>query len=110
MRAKYPLGDLPLTLTGEALETAKEEQEAVRQRQPYENWATLVMDRAERPTHKGILLNGMGLGDENPIGSPDDDELVLPACVTFDMVEDWLGFKRPAMIKLDGIEYGKMKN
>jgi hypothetical protein len=100
---------MPLTLTGEALETAKEEQEAVRQRQPFEEWAETIMEFAAEPHHKGMLLNGLGIGDGNEIESPDDDERVLPACATQDMLFDWLGFKRKAMTNIDNAEYGKMK-
>jgi predicted P-loop ATPase len=60
MRRRYPTGDLPLTLTGEALVRARELQEGARQREMWEDWVEDIVEWAYRPVHLGALLASMG--------------------------------------------------
>ena len=80
MRAKYPKGDLPLTLTGEALKIAIGVQETARQKEMWEEWADDIVDWAMRPVHKGSLLASMGADVDDLMD--DDQTLVLRAGFT----------------------------
>jgi putative DNA primase/helicase len=80
MRARYPNGDLPLTLTGEALIRARELQEGARQREMWEDWVEDIIEWANRPVHKGKLFADMGVDNaEGVIGDDDNDYVVRVA-------------------------------
>jgi len=66
MRAKYPRGDLPLTLKGEALAAAQDRQEKARQKEQFEVWADMIEDWAVTPVAKKVVDWEFGL-------NPDDD-------------------------------------
>lgn len=81
MRARYPSGTLPLTLSHEAEAEAKRLQENARQKEMWENWLESVLDWIERPVRKEALFADNGW-DLDPLGSEDVDELVLRAAFT----------------------------
>lgn len=75
MRAKYPRGDLPLTLTGEALQIAIGVQEDARQKEMWEEWVEDIVEWFERPIHKGSLLASIGADIDDL--AEDDSEMVF---------------------------------
>ncbi|WP_164721689.1 virulence-associated E family protein [Silicimonas algicola] len=56
MRRQYN-GDLPLTLTGEALREAKRLQERARQKEMWENWSEAVLDWATQPVTLATIFH-----------------------------------------------------
>lgn len=71
MRAKYPKGDLPLTLKGEALASAQVHQEKARQKEQWEVWADMIEEWAATPVTKKIADWEFGI--EPDVGGPDAD-------------------------------------
>ncbi|WP_413721121.1 VapE domain-containing protein [Silicimonas sp. MF1-12-2] len=69
MRSACPNGDLPLTLSGDALERARGLQQEARQKEMWEEWLEDVIERMEAPVRLGLLYASMGVAmdelDEN---------------------------------------------
>lgn len=65
MRARYPHGDLPLTLTGKALDEAKRLQERARQKELWETWVEGCLEWLDQPVRMGQLFmeNGWEFDD-----------------------------------------------
>ena len=78
MRAKYPKGDMPLTLSGEALKVAIGVQESARQREMWEEWVDDILDWFAKPVHKGSLLASMG-ADVDELSDDDQDSVLRVA-------------------------------
>jgi predicted P-loop ATPase len=108
MRAQYPNTDMPLTLTGEALVIAREQQESVRIKEAWEDWVDQLIEWFEQPVHKGYLLAEMGI----PNDDLDDmnDEKVQMIAFTQDMAKEALGFRRGALTSLDNMHWSKLKH
>ena len=73
MRQHYPTGDLPLTLTGWALEEAKRLQESARTKEMWENWADNIAEWMDEPVVKNHVYTTQGWQLDPMSG----DEMVL---------------------------------
>lgn len=63
LRLKHPVGDMPLTLTGEALSRARELQEDVRQEELWETWKEEITTHMETPAYVGEVMREMDIED-----------------------------------------------
>jgi putative DNA primase/helicase len=82
MRAKYPKGDMPLTLSGEALKVAIGVQETARQKEMWEDWTESFDEWAPRPVALGSLLIDMGADFDELDAKVDGNLMVYRAAFT----------------------------
>lgn len=114
MRARYPNGDLPLTLHGDALVIAQEMQEEVRIKEAWEDWVDGFLEEFEQPVTKGRLLAEIGVFDDSDpsadLNDDDNNDQVYRVACTQSMAKNMLGFRRDALTSLDNAHWAKLKN